>query len=70
MNASDDQYRTPLPLHVAAEYGFGGASATTQALGSHDNSVSPPTVEFHTFVAPATPLIYFIPVIPLFVLNI
>jgi hypothetical protein len=46
MNASDDQYRTPLPLHVAAEYGFGGASATTQALESHDNSVSPPTSNF------------------------
>jgi sorting nexin-1/2 len=35
--------------------GFGGVSTTTQALESHDDSVSPSAVESHAFVAPTIP---------------
>ena len=35
--------------------GFGGVSPTTQALESHDDSVSPSAVESHAIVAPTTP---------------
>lgn len=35
--------------------GFGGVSTTTQALESHDDSVSPSAVEPHAFVAPTIP---------------
>jgi sorting nexin-1/2 len=51
--------RPPAALDSPAfEYdtsGFGGVSAPTQALESHDDSVNPSVVESHAFVASTTP---------------